>query len=242
MVNKTTAIIVVLTVFLLAGNAAGGGLKQLRLTSDRGSPIGDDIDPWLTDSILVSGPFTLDITNHLPTGNPNPDADGVYLIIAANRDPRGAGGITVNIGPANFSDYSGDTIVQHIIPDSDWMQVSGNTGVDVLGYNTAPHGILTDGTWYTVQQIDPAGNNKFLKAGEENHLFVDFDISSPNPSDRIHIDSVGTRLGSDEVGFLGNPYSSDVTWQIPEFPTIALPVIAVIGLLFFFQHRKKKEE
>jgi hypothetical protein len=29
---------------------------------------------------------------------------------------------------------------------------------------------------------------------------------------------------------------------IPEFPTVALPVAAVIGLVFFFQHRKRKEE
>jgi hypothetical protein len=27
----------------------------------------------------------------------------------------------------------------------------------------------------------------------------------------------------------------------PEFPTVALPVAAVIGLVFFFQHRKRKE-
>jgi hypothetical protein len=30
--------------------------------------------------------------------------------------------------------------------------------------------------------------------------------------------------------------------SIPEFPTVALPVAAAIGLVFFFQHRKKKEE
>ena len=29
--------------------------------------------------------------------------------------------------------------------------------------------------------------------------------------------------------------------QIPEFPTIALPVVAVIGLLFLFQRGKRKE-
>lgn len=29
---------------------------------------------------------------------------------------------------------------------------------------------------------------------------------------------------------------------IPEFPTVALPIAAVIGLVFFFQHKKKKEE
>jgi hypothetical protein len=30
--------------------------------------------------------------------------------------------------------------------------------------------------------------------------------------------------------------------NIPEFPTVALPIAAVIGLVFFFQHKKKKEE
>jgi len=29
---------------------------------------------------------------------------------------------------------------------------------------------------------------------------------------------------------------------IPEFPTVALPIAAVIGLVFFFQHKKKKEQ
>ncbi|MCX9011797.1 MAG: PEF-CTERM sorting domain-containing protein [Candidatus Methanoperedens sp.] len=29
---------------------------------------------------------------------------------------------------------------------------------------------------------------------------------------------------------------------IPEFPTVALPVAAAIGLVFFFQHRKNKKE
>ena len=30
--------------------------------------------------------------------------------------------------------------------------------------------------------------------------------------------------------------------EIPEFPTVALPIAAVIGLVFFFQHKKRKEE
>ena len=28
---------------------------------------------------------------------------------------------------------------------------------------------------------------------------------------------------------------------IPEFPTVALPIVAVVGLVFFFQRKKKKE-
>ena len=30
--------------------------------------------------------------------------------------------------------------------------------------------------------------------------------------------------------------------EIPEFPTIILPIAAIIGLVFFYQHKKKKEE
>ncbi len=30
--------------------------------------------------------------------------------------------------------------------------------------------------------------------------------------------------------------------SIPEFPTVALPIASAIGLMFFFQYRKKKEE
>jgi hypothetical protein len=33
-----------------------------------------------------------------------------------------------------------------------------------------------------------------------------------------------------------------VNVSIPEFSTIAMPIVAVIGLLFFFQHKKKNEE
>ncbi len=32
------------------------------------------------------------------------------------------------------------------------------------------------------------------------------------------------------------------TTPIPEFSTVAIPIAAVLGLVFFFQHRKKKEE
>jgi hypothetical protein len=46
-----------------------------------------------------------------------------------------------------------------------------------------------------------------------------------------------------------SPEGEDTCWRrpgygtpIPEFPTIALPIAAVIGLVFFFQHKKRKEE
>jgi len=38
-------------------------------------------------------------------------------------------------------------------------------------------------------------------------------------------------------------YSHDGAFhQIPEFTTIAIPVAMILGLLFFFNHRKKRGE
>lgn len=37
-------------------------------------------------------------------------------------------------------------------------------------------------------------------------------------------------------------YPADVNINIPEFPTVALPIGAVIGLVFYFQHRKNRKE
>ncbi len=47
-----------------------------------------------------------------------------------------------------------------------------------------------------------------------------------------------------EITGLANSFklSVPVDVPIPEFSTIALPIVAVIGLVFFFQHKKRKEE
>lgn len=74
-------------------------------------------------------------------------------------------------------------------------------------------------------------------------MAVDFDsdniptaleiLSNTNP---INSDSNGDGIMD---GNLVNSRSGGSS-QIPEFPTVALPVIAVIGLLFIFQRRKGK--
>jgi hypothetical protein len=53
-----------------------------------------------------------------------------------------------------------------------------------------------------------------------------------------------------KAGESGNPpeymtsyrLSTTVPVAVPEFSTIALPIAGVIGLVFFFQHKKRKEE
>jgi hypothetical protein len=48
----------------------------------------------------------------------------------------------------------------------------------------------------------------------------------------------------DDITGIANSFkvSVPIGIPIPEFPTVALPIAAVIGLVFFFQNRKKKEE
>lgn len=84
--------------------------------------------------------------------------------------------------------------------------------------------------------------------------FVDFTspavFDPPNPQMAIHI-----RFNDDCSGWISNrvhsgafTYDDDTqisgcqTTNIPEFPTVALPIAAVIGIVLIFQHRKKKEE
>ena len=59
----------------------------------------------------------------------------------------------------------------------------------------------------------------------------------------IHYDAHNT--DSDVAGALqsntANSHDSS-SYNVPEFATIAIPVAAVLGLLFFFNHRKKRGE
>jgi hypothetical protein len=78
--------------------------------------------------------------------------------------------------------------------------------------------------------------------------------TSPLPSDQHYNLHISDNLGLGSGGICPKGTQSTGPWtcfvdpdfvpngQIPEFPTIALPIAAVIGLVFFFQHKKRKEE
>lgn len=55
--------------------------------------------------------------------------------------------------------------------------------------------------------------------------------------------ATGLDPDSDTVTTTSNPVTVTVgDVAIPEFPTIALPVVSILGLLFFFNHRKRRRE
>lgn len=68
--------------------------------------------------------------------------------------------------------------------------------------------------------------------------------ADPNnePSNIVVIDVTGTSRNSAMVGKIQTDTVTTITHTVPEFTTIAIPVAAIIGLLFLFSRRRKKEE
>ncbi|RZN33440.1 MAG: PEF-CTERM sorting domain-containing protein [Methanophagales archaeon ANME-1-THS] len=75
-------------------------------------------------------------------------------------------------------------------------------------------------------------------AGETISVPIVIDLLTTK-SVKVHFDAVGADSSGKAIAFV--PPSEDVT-QIPEFGTLAIPAAAIIGLLFFFNHRKHKNE
>ena len=70
----------------------------------------------------------------------------------------------------------------------------------------------------------------------EELMKVQVEISGTPP---MRFDAWG--LNDDNRIILKNPFSHNIT-QVPEFSTIALPIAAIIGIMFILQSRRKKED
>ena len=60
---------------------------------------------------------------------------------------------------------------------------------------------------------------------------------------KIHYDA--HNMDTDVDGSLqsSTPNSHDsASYNVPEFSTIAIPIASILGLLFFFNHRKRRKE
>lgn len=76
----------------------------------------------------------------------------------------------------------------------------------------------------------PAGTTEY-------DVVVEIMVATGTEGKSYKVEYVDVQTGVFDEGSLSVPLIS-----IPEFATIAVPVAAVIGLLFFFNHRKHKKE
>ena len=81
---------------------------------------------------------------------------------------------------------------------------------------------------------------KFDKGYEDGESrTVWFKLRGDFPEDTVR---VGTKAGEDKVdyGYVTGPLNCND--PIPEFSTIAIPIASILGLLFFFNRHKRREE
>jgi len=95
----------------------------------------------------------------------------------------------------------------------------------------------TDGRFYSQQSLNPDG---------EKHARV-FTVTAGAKQGAYVVafeDLINTKWGGVEPDY--NDVVVELTGEglelIPEFTTIAIPIAAILGLLFFYNHRKRKEE
>jgi len=135
----------------------------------------------------------------------------------------------------------------------------------VAGYTDPTGWYETDSSTKHLLFATPTkGDNAQFSPGEEFGIYIDSDDgtfysqNSKNPGGNIHAQlykvTGGAHSGAYVVAFEDLlPDHSDYDYNdvvieltnvnpIPEFATIAIPAVAILGLFLFFNHRKRKEE
>jgi len=224
-----TILAVLLVLMSITPVAVAKNVNSLHLEAIPGTYVDIVDDAWLSESwVTTATTFDLDLTNWNAD-----DIYNMYLLVAVDRDP--ADVVTVNVGGSGDIVPDGGTIIQ---PQGKALEP--NTGFEFPG-----HGIYNDpniDTHFAVVDITnfiPTDANDEKILHEDDTMTVSVVITALSPV-RVHFDAVGADDTYNAVAC--NPGSEDVTYNVPEFTTIAIPVAAIFGLLFFFNHRKHRKE
>lgn len=213
--------IALLCTMLIIPTSLGGVTGQLWLEAIDGTYIEDHADSWIEEtSIIGQGPFYLNITNH----HQSKSICFIYLLTAVNSNPDTT--ISVKVNGIDIS-------------VNDWTPAVDGVKPEVLtnpSFYYPAHGIYQNGTWYNITIIDLSGT----PLGSDESTNVSVVTSGGYDTTKIHFDAVGANCDHEPIVFV--PPSHDVTSLIPEFPTIALPIAAILGLMFILQSRNRKKE
>ncbi|MFZ2070423.1 MAG: choice-of-anchor N protein [Halobacteriota archaeon] len=220
------AAILMLMSTIPGGMANGNGIPaQLRLEAIPGTYVESSEDAWLNESYVTTNTsFDLNITyNQSQKGN----ISYLYLLVAVNMTP--SGNVTVNVSGNTVGPYDG------VIKNNKALVNDTEPDYEYPGHGIYKNGSSTCFEVVNITSLIPGGT----LVGDET-MTVHIDINPINPV-KVHFDAVGADSNKAPIAFV--PPSHDVTYDyVPEFTTIAIPVAAVLGLLFFFNHRKKRRE
>jgi hypothetical protein len=222
---RSTALFVVILVLMSLTSIAMAIPGQLRLNADTGTYVDDNEDAWWSESLVTSETsFNLTIKNH------NGGAlYYLYLLVAVDRNPDGNVTISVDGNPIPVSAYNG------VITSNNKAQVNETDPV----YLYPGHGIYSYGSTvqFAVIAISIPGDGGVLAAGETITVPI---VITPTTPVKVHFDAVGADSDNKAIAFV--PPSEDVTYETPEFASIVIPVASLLGLLYFFNYRKRRRE
>ena len=221
--RKTGLMMVMALLVIMSASTAVAVPGKLWLEpAPAGTYVGPSEDAWLEDSwVTTDTSFDLQIYNHNAA-----NISKLYLLVAVDRVP--AGNVTVNVSGITVSPYDGD------ITSSNKVRVV-ETNPD---YEYPGHGVYADSdTHFEVVNITIPGDvGPTLDAGE--HISVPIEITHLVSAVKVHFDAVGADADHAAISFV--PNSHDVTYAIPEFATIAIPIVALLGLVAFYRRKQKK--
>ncbi len=182
--------------------------------------VGPSEDAWLEDSwVTTDTSFDLQIHNHNSA-----DIYRLYLLVAVDRVP--AGNVTVSVNGSVVSTYDGVITTNNNALLSETYPEYEYPGHGVYNYGGDTH-------FEVVELAIPGG---ILGKGE--NMSVPIEITPLVSAVRVHFDAVGADISNEVIAFV--PPSHDVTYQIPEFTTIAIPIVALLGLFTFYRRKQKK--
>lgn len=80
-----------------------------------------------------------------------------------------------------------------------------------------------------------------VPAGTSSQMFT-LQVTASTASSVTITNNLGTSFGlTTPIGTTADFGSGSNSFDIPEFPTVALPIAAILGLAFFFQRRREEE-
>jgi hypothetical protein len=183
----------------------------------------------------------------------------IILALSAIIAPSSADHLITNSAGDVYCD-SGNTIWKYtVIDDSDLEDISNwvvfwcnpEAILDVqVGTSSIPECVKYEsGDWCWEYTYGNSGNPqqgiKIEYKGEEDFPEEDLNVViTLNGCGYTQSDQVAYTIkynGYTQAGVLNGPLAAVCT-EIPEFSTIALPVASILGLLFLFNHRKRRKE
>ena len=213
---KALVVVALVCILLSSANVAlAGNPSQLRILIPATGYTEENPDDWTSESYVTSlTEFTLSI--YCKNTGSVPDSSELHLLVASNI-----------VDDGNFTVFVNGTQIN--IPNN-IMGLAADDNSFGIDYSALGGGGIYP-TYFQDVNLDMTINRD-----ETVDVPIRIELISGGTNPKIHFDTVGI-IGRQVV--LINPKSGDAAYNVPEFPTIALPMLSILGLMFILSRKRK---